>query len=102
MKKELEIITEIETTSHISVKRIVVKLKTFENKLDILKNKYKLAGQNIYIDSDLTKSEQFIQAEIRKKAREERQHGRKIKVSYQKMMIDGVWYKWDHINKKIN
>lgn len=73
---------------------IRVELKNFDDKMKIMSNKRKLQGQECYIDSDLTSEERRIQAEIRKKAKEEREKGKTVKIGYQKIQIDGKWENW--------
>ncbi|KAF5282064.1 hypothetical protein FQA39_LY00588 [Lamprigera yunnana] len=50
-------------------KRTVVKLKNWEDKLEILKNKKKLQNTQLNIDNDLKKKEREVQASIRDEAR---------------------------------
>lgn len=82
-------------------KIIVAKLKNFEHKIEILKNKSKLKGKNIYIDSDLTLDEQKTQAEIRKAAKEEKDKGNNTKVGYRKLEINGMKYVWNDEEGKL-
>ena len=78
-----------------------VTFKNFEDKLKIMRNKSKLRGQDIYIDSDLTKAEREIQGILRQRAREEREKGdTEAKVGYQKILLRGQWVAWKDINTK--
>lgn len=74
---------------------VIVKLETWEQKLAVLKNKYKIRHhkKRIFIDNDLTKLERKVQQEIGKKATEEREKGNKIKIGYKKININDNWYK---------
>lgn len=80
---------------------IVAKLQDFEQKIDVLKQKYKLGNKKIYIDSDLTMDEQKVQAEIRKLARTEKQKGNVTKVGYRKMEVNGKSYVWNEQESKL-
>jgi hypothetical protein len=71
-----------------------VELNTFEEKINVMKNKSKLQGQECFIDDDMTLNEREIQAELRKLAREEKEKGNSVKVGYQKLQINGNWVKW--------
>ncbi|KAK4883406.1 hypothetical protein RN001_006725 [Aquatica leii] len=82
-------------------KMVIAKLKNFEQKMEVIKNKYKLGGKNIYIDSDLTYEEQKTQAIIRKIAKEEKNKGNSIKVSYKKLEINGEKYIWNEEKNKL-
>ncbi|KAK9680525.1 hypothetical protein QE152_g39038 [Popillia japonica] len=74
---------------------ILVKLNSFENKLTILKNKHKLTNKSIYIDNDYTKQERYVQAQIRRRAKEEKLNGHRVKIYYRKILIDDKWYEWN-------
>lgn len=76
---------------------IIVKIKVdcWEQKEQIMKNKGKLKGSKIYIESDLTEHEQIIQKKIRDIAKSEKERGRQVKVGYQKIRIDGKWMRWN-------
>ncbi|KAK4876400.1 hypothetical protein RN001_012822 [Aquatica leii] len=82
-------------------KMVIAKLKNFEQKMEVIKNKYKLGGKNIYIDSDLTYEEQKTQSIIRKIAKEEKNKGNSIKVSYKKLEINGEKYIWNEEKNKL-
>lgn len=75
-------------------KMLVVEMNTFEDKLKLLEKKKKLAGTNIYIENDLTREERRVQREIRAVAREQRNQGKTVKVSYQKLKINGKEFRW--------
>ena len=78
-----------------------VTFNKFEDKLKIMRNKSKLRGQDIYIDSELTKAEREIQGILRQRAREEREKGdTEAKVGYQKILLRGQWVAWKDINTK--
>lgn len=73
---------------------LIAEMGSWEDKREILENKKKLIGSTIYIDNDLTQEERRIQKEIRAVAREERNKGRTVKISYQKLTINGEEYRW--------
>ncbi|KAK4872933.1 hypothetical protein RN001_014962 [Aquatica leii] len=104
IKKETGARIEVETVYKIGKqkpKMVITKLKNFEQKMEVIKNKYKLGGKNIYIDSDLTYEEQKTQEIIRKIAKEEKNKGNSIKVSYKKLEINGVKYIWNEEKNKL-
>jgi hypothetical protein len=74
---------------------ILVKMKNFDEKLRITRNKRKLAGKGCYIENDMTKEERQTQAAIHRMAREERAKGHTIKIGFQKIQING---KWEYLN----
>ena len=81
---------------------VQVKLQNIKDKLEIMKNKFKLQNneKRIYISDDLTASERRIQREITSRVREERRKGKDCKVGYQKICIDGIWEVWEKFKKK--
>lgn len=101
IKRELNITPTINTVSKLgnnaSKEVLIVQLSSWTCKTDIMKNKFKLNGQQIYIENDLTEDERKIQAEIRSKAREEKIKGNRIKIGYQKLTINDQYFEW---NKK--
>ena len=74
---------------------IVASLQNFEDKMEVMKKKSELKGSKIYIENDLTKNEQKIQAEILKIARDRKENGQKVRVGYRKIVVDGEEYRWD-------
>lgn len=77
-----------------SKKRILVKMNTWEDKVEVLKSKKNLKDTDIYIDNDLTKEERRIQAEIRALAKEEKSKGKSVKIGYQKLKINEQEFLW--------
>jgi hypothetical protein len=76
---------------------IVVKMREFEEKLKVRRNKRKLARRECFIENDMTRRERQIQAGIRRSAREETEKGHTEKIGYQKIQING---KWEYYNNK--
>lgn len=77
---------------------IIVKLE-YEDKREVMKNKYKLKGGNVFIENDLTWEERKVQEEMRKWANEKRSKGEDIKVGYARVRIKGIWKAWTEIEK---
>lgn len=76
-------------------KIIVAGIENFERKKEILKNKHKLRGSNIFIDWDLTRAEREVQNKIVSMAREERSKGKEVKIGFQKIRVNGIWKGWE-------
>ena len=93
--------TEFIMTNAQGLDIVRAEINTFQQKLWIMKNKYKLAryAKKIYIEDDLTKEERKIQSELRKKGKEEKEKGNKVKVGYKKISINNRWIKWDDLDK---
>ena len=83
-------------------KRIIIaEMDSWENKKEVMKMKGLLKDTNIFIENDQTYEERKIQAELRKIMKEEKEKGRKVKMGYQKIIIDEVRYDWDPIKQAI-
>lgn len=67
------------------------KEKTMKNKSQ-LKN---IKNARIYINNDLTKEEREKQKKIRQRAQQEKANGKTVKMGYNKLIIDGVEWKWN-------
>jgi hypothetical protein len=49
----------------------------------------------------LTKEERETQKKLRELAREERDRGKRVKIGYRKIQINGDWFRWDKIQEKL-
>ncbi|KAJ4428881.1 hypothetical protein ANN_25874 [Periplaneta americana] len=74
-----------------------VELASMEDKMTIMKNKHKLAGEECFIDDDMTLQERSIQTQLRNLATEERNKGNNVKVGYQKILINDRWIRWNEL-----
>lgn len=81
----------------------LVEWESFEDKLMVLKKKYKLKSksQQIFIESDLTPEERKIQWEVRMVANEAKKQSQNVKIGYQKIFIDGEEYRWSEKEKGV-
>jgi hypothetical protein len=52
-------------------------------------------GERMYIDDDLTNEERKAQKKLREVATEEKDSGKRIKIRYRKIQINGEWFRWD-------
>jgi hypothetical protein len=85
-------------------KMMLAKIESWEQKKNILLNKSKLKekeDERMYIDDDLTKEEREIQKKLRELAREERNRGKRVKIGYRKIQINGEWFRWDEREEKL-
>lgn len=73
---------------------IIAGLRNWEEKQEVMRNKYKLRGSKVFVNHDLTRAEREIQSRILEAAREERRKRREVKVRYQKIRVDGKWIEW--------
>lgn len=104
IKEKLEIEVEITEAYPIGKgenRNILAKLKNFNQKLNVLKNKKKLQNENIYIQSDLTKHEKEVQNILRDIAKENREKGNSVRIGYFYLIINKVRYDWDDIAQNL-
>ncbi|KAF2895613.1 hypothetical protein ILUMI_10562 [Ignelater luminosus] len=69
-----------------------------------MKNKAKLKQikeAKVYINDDLSVIEREKQKQIKKKANEEKGNGKDIKIGYNKVIVDGVEWRWDRAKEKL-
>lgn len=86
--------------------RQVVKMKDFEDKLIVMRNKKKLYEESrgektpFYVDDDLTQEDREIQKKAREFAKVSRAAGREARVGYRKVFEDGVEMRWSNDKKE--
>lgn len=80
---------------------IIAEMNDFEVKREVMTKKRNLGKMKVYIENDLTVGEMEIQNAIKRIAYSERQQGRKTKIGYQKLTIDGIIHKWCKIGAKL-
>lgn len=95
LEKELGVRANVKRATKINNRKCIIEMHEWTDKSKILKEKRKLKGKTIFIDSDLTKREREIQKRIRDQAREERDKGRRTKIGYRKLFVDGKEFRWD-------
>jgi len=69
---------------------VVAELESWEQKKEIMIKKKNLI-RGIYIDNDLTRTERETQEKLKEKAKEEKEKGNKVKISYGKILVNDVW-----------
>jgi hypothetical protein len=85
-------------------KMMLAKTENWEQKKNIMLNKSKSngrKGERMYIDDDLTKEERETQKKLRELAKEERDRGKRVKIGYRKIQINGEWFRWDEREEKL-
>lgn len=97
LRQTLDVEVTIRTAYKIGEEKCVIEVESWEKKLEIMRNKFKLnrlTSERVYIDHDLTVMERGIQAKIREQAGEMRKSGKRVKVGYQKLICDSKLLKW--------
>ncbi|XP_071582204.1 uncharacterized protein [Temnothorax nylanderi] len=89
-------IEEVHDIGYGGNKMIMLKYRNWESKREIMRTRKELGKKfDSFLDDDLTKMERQIQKEIRKRAKEEREAGKKTTIGYQKMWVDGKELIWN-------
>lgn len=100
LKTKLEVDTEVRRVTNLGKPgnrdMVLVELGNYQKKQDIMKNKSRLRGTEIYIENDLTLEERKIAASIRRLAKEERKKGNQVKIGYKRVYVNKKLYTWDN------
>lgn len=94
LQKTLQINVNIKAAQKIGTKTCLIELNNQCEKFKIMVNKNKLRNyiaERVFINEDMTKVESIIQGKPRKNGKEE---GKKVKLDYQKLSIDGQKCTW--------
>lgn len=73
---------------------LVAKLKSGQQKKEIMLRKGKLKGKKLYIENDLTKKEREVQRELVKLANTEKAQGSQVKTKYRKLWVNDRFFNW--------
>jgi len=98
---KIEEIRRIEAGKKEKGSMIVVRVENEEAKRNIVRNKWKLKGGDIWIEEDLTWEERRIKWRIREIARRERIQGKRIRMGQEGLWIKGVWWRWDRVRDEL-
>lgn len=96
LKEEIEVEVEIVSCKR-SGKVIVIMLGNEKVKRVIMENNRKLKGKDIYIENDLSWEERRVQVRIGRWMKKEKEKGKIVKIGFARVMIEGVWKKWEEI-----
>lgn len=69
---------------------IIVRLENVESKREIMRNKFKLKGEKIFIENDLSWEERKIQERINRWVRRQREKGLDVKVGLGRVRVKGI------------
>ncbi|KAJ3635351.1 hypothetical protein MTP99_008264 [Tenebrio molitor] len=70
---------------------MLAKIESWEQKKNTVLNK----------NEDLTDEERKTQKKLRELAKEERDRGKRVKIEYRKIQINGEWFIWDEREEKL-
>lgn len=106
LKEKLQVCAKVIRTQIINTKRnnekiIIAEVEAWTKKQEIMRQKSILRNTRVYIDNDLTAEELWVQREIRSIAKEQREKGCRVKVSYRRLKINDEEYVWDKREKGV-
>lgn len=78
---------------------LVAKVESEEKEREVMRNKNRLKGGNIFIENDLSWEERKIQEKMNSWARERRREGVEVKVG--KVRVASKWKDWEEIESEI-
>ncbi|XP_071571574.1 uncharacterized protein [Temnothorax nylanderi] len=98
MRYELQVEVDVEDAYWIGREQrgrmLIARLKSWQQKKEILAKKSKLKGKKLYIDNDLTKKERDVQKEIVGIAKMKKERGEQVKIGYKKLMVNERTFIW--------
>lgn len=80
---------------------VIVGIEDWQAKEKIMKEKSKLRGRNIFVDHDMTKEEREVQRKMRERARRKKEEGKKVKIGYRKITVEGKVYIWNEEEEEL-
>lgn len=101
LRDELNVEAKIRSAYRVGKGMVVAEVERWEKKVEIMSAKKKLKGKKIYIDNDLTREDRAVQKQLREIARIERASGKKARVAYRRIYIEGETYGWCDSEQKI-
>lgn len=106
IEKEFKMGREVEKVETVKTGRgeiLIIKMKNWEAKRKVMEEKGKLRerSEKIYIDDDLTQEERRVQRCIRERGNKERESGKRVKIGYRKIQINGVTLRWNEENERL-
>jgi len=79
---------------------VVVRLEDEETKREVMRNKSKLKGENIFIENDLSWEERNVQWKINRWVKEQRRKGMDVKVGIGRVRVKGIWWAWGDVERE--
>jgi len=90
-KLEIQIEDKVKWVKEVGInkKLILVSLKDWEDKQEVMGEKGQLKGTKIYINHDLSREDRDIQCKLKEIAKQEREQGAEVKLGFRKIRING-------------
>lgn len=82
--------------NHGKPRAVIIKFIDYREKLAVLRNSSKLKGTDLRISEDYSKLVRTARKCLWDSSQQERENGLRIKLRFDKMIVDNVTYGWDH------
>jgi len=79
---------------------IILKLEFKEVKKEVMKKKYRLKGNKIFIENDLSWKERKIQEKINRWAKEQRGKELNVKIGLGRVKVKRLWRSWMEVERE--
>uniref|UniRef100_A0A147BIZ2 Myosin light chain kinase n=1 Tax=Ixodes ricinus TaxID=34613 RepID=A0A147BIZ2_IXORI len=93
--KSLERIHRLGRVARGKPRPIILRFGNYNERQNVLRNAKKLKGTRIFINEDFSKNVRMIRKKLWESAKENRERGEKVYLSYDKLKINGVTYAWE-------
>ena len=98
LKNRLGVNVEI-VNAWVRGKVVMAKLKSYEDKEKVMRNKNKLAGSRIFIENFRSFDERKRQEEISAWVKDKKEKGWEMKIGFGRILYKNVWVKWEDREK---
>jgi len=78
-----------------------VRFASVQEKLEVIKGKAKLKDRSEWITDDLTERERRVDWLLKREAEKRRREGKKVKVGYMKLWVEGKMWIWDEMEDEL-
>lgn len=77
-------------------------MKKKEDKTEVFKNKFKLKGESIFVEHDLSWEERKIKEEIGIWIKSEKEKSYIHKIGIGRVKCEGKWYEWEEMKNNMD
>jgi len=79
---------------------LVARIEGEEGKKEVMRNKFKLKGDKMFIENDLSFDERKVQEKLGRWAKAEREEGVEVKIGRGRAKVRGKWIMWEAIERQ--
>jgi len=79
---------------------VVIRLENEEEKKEVMQNKFRLKGESIFIENDLSWEDRNVQVRINRWVKEQKGKGLEVKIGVGRVRVKGIWRTWADIERE--